>query len=85
MINYELFCQLRQLHDEKGLNACQIAAELNLDIKTVKRWIGQPTYQQRQGTHRASKLDSAWRRPALPSHQPALRMRFHHFDHEQTL
>lgn len=58
MITYELFCQLRRLHDEKGLNASQIAAELNLDLKTVKRWLLQPTYQQRQGTHRASKLDS---------------------------
>jgi hypothetical protein len=58
MITYELFCQLRRLHDEKGLNAAQLAAELNLDIKTIKRWLGQPTYQQRQGTRRASKLDS---------------------------
>jgi transposase len=57
MIDYDSFCKLRQLHDEKGLNAYQIAAELNLDIKTVKRWIPQPTYQQRQGTQRASKLD----------------------------
>jgi len=58
MINYETFCRLRQLHDERGLNAAQIAAELHLDPKTVGKWIDQPTYQPRQGTHRPSKLDS---------------------------
>jgi len=58
VIDYETFCQLRQLHDEKGLKVSQIAAELHLDPKTVERWIEQPTYQQRQATRRASKLDS---------------------------
>ena len=58
MIDYEMFCRLRQLHDAKGLKASQIAAELDLDPKTVERWLDQPTYQPRQGTRRASKLDS---------------------------
>ena len=58
MIDYETFCRLRQLHDVKGLKASQIAAELDLDPKTVERWLAQPTYQRRQGTRRASKLDS---------------------------
>jgi len=58
VIDYKTFCQLRQLHEEKGLKVSQIAAELHLDPKTVERWIDQPTYQQRQGTRRASKLDS---------------------------
>ena len=58
MIDYETFCRLRQLHDVKGLKASQIAAELDLDPKTVERWLDQPTYQRRQGTRRASKLDS---------------------------
>jgi transposase len=58
VIDYDTFCRLRQLHDERGLNATQIASELHLDPKTVQRWIDQPTYQQRQGTRRASKLDS---------------------------
>jgi len=58
VIDYETFCHLRQLHDVKGLKASQIAAELDLDPKTVERWLDQPTYQRRQGTRRASKLDS---------------------------
>ena len=52
------FCRLRQLHDEKGLKASQIAEELQLDPKTVQRWIDQPTYQRREGHKRRSKLDS---------------------------
>ena len=58
MISYEIFCRLRQLRDEKGLKASQIAEELQLDPKTAQRWIDQPTYQRRQGNKRRSKLDS---------------------------
>ena len=58
MIDYQTFCQLRQLYDEKGLKISQIAAELQLDLKTVEKWVDQPTYHPRQGTRRTSKLDS---------------------------
>jgi len=58
MIDYQTFCRLRQLYDEKGLKISQIAAELRLDPKTVEKWIDQPTYRSRQGTKRPSKLDS---------------------------
>ncbi len=58
MIDYQTFCRLRQLYDEKGLKVSQIAAELQLDPKTVQKWIERPTYQPRQGTKRPSKLDS---------------------------
>jgi transposase len=58
MISYEVFCRLRRLHDERGLTASQIAAELHLDLKTVRRWVDQPTYQPRRGRPRASKLDA---------------------------
>jgi len=58
VISYEIFCRLRQLHDEKGLKASQIADELQLDPKTVERWIAQPTYRARAGQPRRSKLDS---------------------------
>jgi len=58
VISYEIFCRLRQLRDEKGLKASQIAEELQLDPKTAQRWIDQPTYQRRQGNKRRSKLDS---------------------------
>jgi hypothetical protein len=48
MIDYQTFCRLRQLYDEQGLKSSQIAAELQLDPKTVKKWVGQPTYQPRR-------------------------------------
>lgn len=57
MIDYETFCQLRQLHDVKGLKASQIAAALDLDPKTVEKWIDRPTYQHRKQPKRPSKLD----------------------------
>ena len=58
MIDFDTFCRLRQLHDEKGLKTAQIAEALNLDPKTVEKWIDRRTYQQRQGRKRSSKLDS---------------------------
>ena len=58
MIDYETFCQIRQLHDQKGLKASQIAQELKLDPQTVRNWIHQPRYQPRQTPPRPSKLDA---------------------------
>lgn len=57
MIAYETFCQIRLLHDQKQLKAAQIAAELGLDIKTVHKWLDQPTFHPRKSPRRASKLD----------------------------
>jgi DNA-binding MarR family transcriptional regulator len=41
MIDYQTFQQLRLLADQKKLKASQIARELNLDLKTVQKWIDQ--------------------------------------------
>ncbi|PYX04881.1 MAG: IS21 family transposase [Acidobacteria bacterium] len=57
MISYETFCQLRQMFDQKNLSAAQIAAELELDLKTAEKWVKQPTYQARRPVKRPSKLD----------------------------
>jgi transposase len=57
MIDYETFCQIRRLHDQKGLRVSQIAEELKLDPKTVAKWIHQTRYQLRQTPKRPSKLD----------------------------
>lgn len=57
MIDYEIFCQIRLLHDQKHLKAAQIAKELRLDPKTVEKWIGRATYEPRHSPRRASKLD----------------------------
>lgn len=58
MIADETFCRLRQLRDEEGLKLSQIAAQLDLDPKTVAHGIERATYQQRQGQRRPSKLDA---------------------------
>ena len=57
MISYETFCKIRQLADQKHLSAAQIAAELDLDLKTADKWMHRPTYQQRHAAKRPSKLD----------------------------
>lgn len=57
MIDYQTFCQIRLLADQKHLTAVQIAAELKLNIKTVEKWLTKTTYQARQSSKRASKLD----------------------------
>ena len=57
MISYSLFCQLRELADQKRLTVAQIADELKLDPRTVALWVARPTYRQRQGVKRPSKLD----------------------------
>jgi transposase len=57
MIDYQTFHQLRQLHDQEHLSAVQIAAALQLDERTVGKWIGRPTYQARARAPRSSKLD----------------------------
>ena len=44
MITYETYCQIRLLNDQRKLTATQIAAELQLDIKTVEKWISQETF-----------------------------------------
>jgi transposase len=57
VIDYETYCRIRFLHDQKGLKASQIAQELNLDSQTVSKWIHQTRYQPRQTPQRPSKLD----------------------------
>ncbi len=57
MINYQTFCQIRQLADQNKLSAAQIAAELALDLKTAQKWIHCPKYEPRKVTRRPGKLD----------------------------
>lgn len=67
MIDHEAFCGLRQLRDQQGF---LIAAQLDLDPKTVANWIERATYQHRQGKRRASKLDCF----QAQTRQPVLRL-----------
>lgn len=57
MIDYETFQQIRLLHDQKNLKASQIALELNLDPKTVQKWVNVRRYRPREQSKRTSKLD----------------------------
>lgn len=57
MIHYETFCRLRQLLDQQHCSVSQVAAELSLDVKTVRYWAQQQEYRPRQSSARPSKLD----------------------------
>ena len=58
MIDYSTYCQIHLLHEQKGLNASQIAQDLSLNPKTVEKWIAQASFQPRKSSKRSSKLDS---------------------------
>lgn len=57
MIDYEQFVHIKKLHDQLGLNAAQIARYLNLDARTVAKWLEMPRFKPRQPSPRTSKLD----------------------------
>jgi len=59
VISYELYSQIRLLHQERGLNFAQIARELNLDEETVAKWARAKNYTKGGGKTlvRKSKLE----------------------------
>ena len=57
MIDYELYCRIKDYHDNRQLTVAQIARELNLDERTVARWLATEKFQLRQVGPRPSKLD----------------------------
>jgi hypothetical protein len=57
MIDYQQFCQIKDLQAREGLKVSQIAGALGLDPKTVAYWLGQERFRPRRATPRASKLD----------------------------
>lgn len=58
MIDYQTYCQIRHLFLEKKLGLRQIARELKLDLKTVRKWAGRESFQKAQLPKRPSKLDA---------------------------
>lgn len=56
MIDYELFSKIRHLKEHEGLTAPQIASELAIDVRTVRKWLT-VTFQPKKITARPSKLD----------------------------
>jgi transposase len=57
MIDYETYVKIKLYKDQHGLKCSQIARELNLDYRTVEKWLDQKQYQQRKSSRRVSKLD----------------------------
>jgi transposase len=58
MIDFELFAKIKLFHEQKGLSAAQIASELDLDPRTVARWLSEKRFHQRESSRRSSKLDA---------------------------
>ena len=58
MISYPVFCQIRELHEQKHLTVPQIADALSLDPKTIAKWVERRVYQARKCAQRPSKLES---------------------------
>jgi transposase len=57
VIDYQTYCQIRQLHTEKKLGFHQIARELKLEVKTVRKWASREVFQKASHPKRESKLD----------------------------
>jgi transposase len=58
MIDYELFCKIKNLKEQHGLTLARIAEELSLDPRTVSKWLEEGRFKQRISTLRKSKLDA---------------------------
>jgi transposase len=58
MIDYATYAQIHYLLEQKHLNIGQIAQELELNTKTVAKWIKKTEYQARRSHRRPSKLDA---------------------------
>jgi transposase len=56
MIDYELFAKIRHLKEHERLTAPQIAAELTIDVRTVRKWLT-AKFRSKKITPRPSKLD----------------------------
>jgi hypothetical protein len=57
VISYELYCQIRLYHRERGLSFAQIGRGLGIDQETVAKWARRKSYSARCQVRRKSKLD----------------------------
>ena len=57
MIDYETYCLIRQAQQQQQLSVSQIAATLQLDRRTVEKWLKAKKYQPKAACARRSKLD----------------------------
>ena len=57
MIDYQTYQRIKHLHEQEHLSAMQIAADVQLDYRTVAKWLKAPRFHPRQSTARQSLLD----------------------------
>jgi transposase len=57
MIDYETFLKIKTCHEYHRLSCGQISRELNLDYRTVEKWLKEQRYQPRKQSQHTSKLD----------------------------
>ena len=57
MIDYQTYCQIRQLFLQQHLSLRQIAGELKLGFHTVRKWARRESYQRAAIPKRPGKLD----------------------------
>lgn len=57
MIDYETYCRIKKLNENDGLKVTQIACELNMDQRTIAKWMEEDRFRPRKTTRRPSKLD----------------------------
>jgi len=57
VIDYETFCRIKHLSEQKGLKAAQIARELGIDDRTVRRCLKAGQFLPRRSVSRPGKLD----------------------------
>jgi transposase len=58
MIDFELFSKIKTYHEQKGLKPAQIARELELDPRTVEKWLEEKRFRLRKSSvQQPSKLD----------------------------
>ena len=57
MINYEMYCKIKDCHERGHLTIAQSARALGLHAQTVAKWVARSQYQARVAVPRTSRLD----------------------------
>lgn len=57
MIDYSQYAKIHHLHHEKKLRIAQISEEMQLDQKTISKWLSLRRFKARKAKGRSSKLD----------------------------
>lgn len=57
MIDYEIYCKIKDCHERQQLTVAQTARALGLHAQTVAKWVKCAQYRARQPVPRSSRLD----------------------------